>query len=145
MNCSLPGSYIHGISQARKLEWVIISFSRGSSWPRDRPHIACIGSQILYHWATWEAPAITCVLSRSVVSNSLWPHGLYVARQVPLSMGFSRQEYWSGLPFSSPGDLPTQGSNLVSHTAGRFFTIWATREAPVIQILSSTYFLMFFL
>ena len=34
-----------------------------------------------------------------------------VARQAPLSMGFSRQEYWSGLPFPSPGDLPHQGSN----------------------------------
>ena len=32
-----------------------------------------------------------------------------VARQAPLSMGFSRQEYWSGLPFSSPGDLPNSG------------------------------------
>ena len=36
-----------------------------------------------------------------------------VACQAPLSMGFSRQEYWSGLPFSSPGLFPTQGSNLV--------------------------------
>ena len=35
-----------------------------------------------------------------------------VARQVPLSMGFSRQAYWSGLPCPPPGDLPTQGSNL---------------------------------
>ena len=34
-----------------------------------------------------------------------------VARQAPLSMGFSRQEYWSGLPFPTPGDLPDQGSN----------------------------------
>ena len=32
-----------------------------------------------------------------------------VARQAPLSMGFSRQEYWSGLPFPSPGDLPDPG------------------------------------
>ena len=32
-----------------------------------------------------------------------------VAHQVPLSMGFSRQEYWSGLPFLSPGDLPNPG------------------------------------
>ena len=38
----------------------------------------------------------------SVVSNSLQPYGLYVAGQVPLSMEFSRQEYWSGLPFPSP-------------------------------------------
>ena len=45
-----------------------------------------------------------CV-SRSVMSNFLQPRGLYVVHQVPLSMGFSRQEYWSGLPFPSPGDL----------------------------------------
>ena len=49
---SLPGSSAHGISQARILEWVAISFSRGSSWPRDQTHVSCIGRQILYHWAT---------------------------------------------------------------------------------------------
>ena len=47
-------------------------------------------------------------LCHPVVSNSLRPHGL-VAYQAPLSMGFSRQEYWSGLPFPSPGDLPNPG------------------------------------
>ena len=47
---------VHRISQARKQEWVAISFSRGSSWPRDRTVISCIGRQILYNWATWEAP-----------------------------------------------------------------------------------------
>ena len=36
------------------LEWTAISFSRGSSWPRDWTHISCIGRQILYHWATWK-------------------------------------------------------------------------------------------
>ena len=41
--------------QARVLEWVAVSFSRGSSWPRDPTCISCIGRQILYHWATWEA------------------------------------------------------------------------------------------
>ena len=51
-----------------------------------------------------------CVcVSRSVVSDSLPPRGLYIARQAPLSMGSSRQEYWSGLPFPSPGDLPDPG------------------------------------
>ena len=39
----------------------------------------------------------------------LWPHGLYVVCQAPPSMGFSRQEYCSGLPFPSPGDLPNPG------------------------------------
>ena len=50
-------------------------------------------------------------VSPSVMSDSLWPHGLHTAHQAPLSMVFSRQEYWSGLPFPTPGHLPTQGSN----------------------------------
>ena len=57
-----------------------------------------------------------------------------VARQAPLSMGFSRQEYWSGLPCPPPGDLPNPGIEPVSLTspalAGRFFTTSATWEAP---------------
>ena len=48
-----------------------------------------------------------CVLSCSVVSNSLAPWT--VARQGPLSMEFSRHEYWSQLPFPTPGDLPRPG------------------------------------
>ena len=54
----LPSSSVHEISQARILEWVAISFSRGSSWPRDGTRVSCIfciGRRILYHWATWEA------------------------------------------------------------------------------------------
>ena len=61
-----------------------------------------------------------------------------VAHQAPLSMGFFRQEYWSGLPFSSPGNLPNLGIKpgfpvlqVVSCTAGRFFVDWATREAHI--------------
>ena len=46
---------VHGISQARILEWVAVSYSRGSSWPRDRTYISCTDRFILYHWATWEA------------------------------------------------------------------------------------------
>ena len=45
------------------------------------------------------------VLSRPVVSGSLWPHGLYPARLL-CPRGFSSQEYWSGLPYPPPGDLP---------------------------------------
>ena len=54
MNCSLPSSSVHRISQARMQEWVAISYSRGSSRPRDPTHTSCIGRQVLYHWATWE-------------------------------------------------------------------------------------------
>ena len=54
-----------------------------------------------------------------------------VAHWAPLSMGFSRQEYWSGLPFPPPGDLPNPGSELMSPAlAGGFFASDAAREAP---------------
>ena len=57
-----------------------------------------------------------CVcVSHSVMSNSLWPHRL--ALQAPLSMGFSKQEYWSGLPFPFPGDLPNPGTETESPAA----------------------------
>ena len=49
-----------------------------------------------------------------------------VAYQAPPSMGFSKQEYWSGLPFPYPGIFPTQGSNLGLHIGGRHFNLWAT-------------------
>ena len=49
MDCSLPGSSVHGTSQARILEWAVISFSKGSSPPRDRTQISCIGRRILHH------------------------------------------------------------------------------------------------
>ena len=51
MECSLLDSSVHGISQARILERVAISFSRRSSWPRGQACVSCIGRQILYHWA----------------------------------------------------------------------------------------------
>ena len=54
---SPPGSSVREILQARILELVAISDTRGSSQPRDRTHISCIGRQILYHWATWETQA----------------------------------------------------------------------------------------
>ena len=58
MDCSLPSSSVHGIFQARGLEWAVISFSRGSSRPRHWPWVSCvfcIERQILYRCATWEA------------------------------------------------------------------------------------------
>ena len=55
LDYSLSGSSVHGISQARILECVAISFSRGSSWTRNWICISWIGRQILYHWATKEA------------------------------------------------------------------------------------------
>ena len=78
-----------------------------------------------------------------------------IACQAPLSMEFSRQEYWSGLPFPSPGDLHDPEIKLASLTflalAGEFFTITATWEAQEVlrgilnSVLNSTSSLNFYL
>ena len=65
MDCNLPGSSVHGILRARILEWVAISFSRGSSPSRDRTHVSCIGRQFLYHWTTREAPRYPRLLTEA--------------------------------------------------------------------------------
>ena len=75
MDCSLPGSSIHGIFQIRVLEWVAISFSNA-----------------------WKWKVKVKSLSRVWLLATLWT----VAYQAPPSMGFSRQEYWSGVPLPSP-------------------------------------------
>ena len=64
---------VHGIFQERILEWVAISFSNGSSWPRDQTCVSCIDRWIIYHYAAREAPMF------SKPSLMLWPHP-----QVPL-------------------------------------------------------------
>ena len=151
MDCSPPGSSVHGILQARILKWVAISFSRGSSWPRDRTQVSHISGRCFNLWATWEALSMyaaatakspqSCrtlcnpidgsppgspipgilqartpewvaisfsnawkwkvkvkLLSRVWLLATPWT----VAHQVPLPMGFSRQEYWSEVPLPSP-------------------------------------------
>ena len=102
----------------RILEWVNYPFSRGSSQPRNRTRVSCIAGILFTNWAIrlkkgsfvrkkgmflWSA----CV-SRPVVSW-LFANPWIVAHQAPPSMRFSRQEYWSGLPFSSPEDLFNPG------------------------------------
>ena len=77
IDCSLPGSSIHGIFQARVLEWGAIAFS------------------LKYLTSTQY-----CAQSLSRVQLFVTPWT--VAYQAPPSMGFSRQEYWSGLPLPSP-------------------------------------------
>ena len=149
MDCSPPGFSVHGISQARILEWVAMSFSRGSSQPRDRICISCISRGILYHWATWKpleslaaaakllqlcptlcdpidssppgSPVPGILQARTlewvtISFSNAWKWKVKVkslshvrlfatlwtaAYQAPPSMGFSRQEYWSGLPLPS--------------------------------------------
>ena len=62
-DCNQPDSSVHEISPGRTLEWVATSSSKGSARPRDQTYISCIGRQILYHWATWEALAANDTIS----------------------------------------------------------------------------------
>ena len=76
----------------------------------DQTHKPCIGRCSLNHWTTRQVPVIyrVCMLSRFSrvrLFVILWT----VIHQGPLSMGFSRQEYWNGLPCPSPGALPNPG------------------------------------
>ena len=68
MDCTPPVSSFHGISQARILEWIAISFSRGSSWPRDWTWVSCIAGGFFTDWATKRLPH----KSKHSCINSKW-------------------------------------------------------------------------
>ena len=71
MDSSPPGSSVYGISQARILQWVAVSYCKGSSQPRDQNPVSCIGRWILYRWATREASGICRLLIYSVMYHNL--------------------------------------------------------------------------
>ena len=83
-DCSLPGPSVHGILQARTLEWVAISFPKRNYRKKVK---------LLSHVRLFATP---------------WT----VAYQAPPSMEFSRQEYWSGLPFPSSSQIHRLNSNV---------------------------------
>ena len=99
LDCSPSSSSVHGILQARILEWVAISFSRGSSSTRDKPRSHAL-----------QTVGQSCL-------TLLQPHGLYSPWISP------GQNTGMGSYSLLQGIFPTQGSNPVSCIAGRFFTI----------------------
>ena len=83
IDCSLPGSSVFGTFQARILEGIAISFSRGSSRPRDQSrvsHVSCTASGFFPAEPLGKPHKLSIPFSHSVVSNSLWPHRLQHAR-----------------------------------------------------------------
>ena len=91
MNHSPPGSPVHGIVQARVLEWIAIA-SRGSSWPRS----FALQADALPSEPPGKLSFCCCLVAQSCPTLATpWTE----ACQVPLSMRFSRQEGWSGAPF----------------------------------------------
>ena len=140
MDCSPPGSSVHWISQARTLEWTAHSFFRGSSWPRDQTRVSCVfktAGRFFTHWATGEAQFIyvrsEVKWSCSVVSDSLWPHGLQSTRLLcPWDFPGNILE-WIAISFSRGSSQPRDWTR-VSHTVDRHLTIWAAREVMVKRI-----------
>ena len=109
MDCSPPGSSIHGIFQARVLEWGAIAFSVE---PSDRKSTR-LNSSHPPSGLEWVVHVCLCTLSH-FSHVRLFATPWTAAHQAPLSMEFSRQEYWNGLPSPSPGDLPNLGIELGS-------------------------------
>ena len=124
-----------GILHIRILEWIAYSLLQGLFLTQGsnpgllhcRQILYCVSHQESQRWfdffliCYWPSPVrpkwgaespltrFVCVLSHSVMFDSATPWT--AALQAPLSVGFSRQEYWSGLPFSAPRDLPDSGIN----------------------------------
>ena len=135
--CSLTGSSVHGISQARKLEWVAISFSRWSSWPRDQngvSSVSCISRQAGGFFTTSAALealiffylfdcAGSLLLRGLFSSRSEWGSSLCRISQVRMlervAISFSR---WSSWP---------RDQTRVCCIAGGFFTAEQLQEALV--------------
>ena len=123
MYCSPPGSSVHGVSKARNLKWVPISFFKQSSPdPRDQAHVSWLAgsfsdslvlsqrrSLYIYIYAIFVQYTIFYMKVKSLSRVRLFVILWTVAYQASQSMGFSRQEYWRGLPFPSPGDLLNPG------------------------------------
>ena len=122
MDCSLLGSLVHGITQARILEKVVISSSRGSSWTRDGTCISCTVGRFFttksLKWSevTQSCPTLCDPMDCSLPGSSL--HGILQTRVLE----------WVAISFSRGSSQPRDWT-WVSCIPGRRFNIWATREA----------------
>ena len=139
--CNPMGYTVHGVLQARILDWVAFPFSRGFSQPRDQIQVSHIAGGFFTSWATrevlfvrppqttilpflhlfswgwsWSLPPVQCHKPLSIVLQGLYLSDMFpwIYLSLPLYnckgfnfmlfMGFSKEEYWSGLPFPSPVD-----------------------------------------
>ena len=119
---SLPGFSIHGILQARILEWVTNSFSRESSWPRDGTRVSCIVGRHFNLWATREAQVLviqSCLTLCDPMDCSLSGFSVHVIL-------LARMLEWVAISFSRGSSWPWDWTQ-VSGKASTFFTIWASR------------------
>ena len=133
MDCSLPGSSIRGILQARVLEWVAISFSRRSSQPRDRTRVSHIAGRcftIRVSKVTQSCPTLCDPVGCSLPGSSI--RGILQAKTLE----------WVAIFFSRGSSQPRDRTG-VSCIAGRCFTLWVTRGSPQIYIIPTVFFFKF--
>ena len=122
MDCSLPGSFVHGILQARTLEWVTMPSSRRSSWPRDQTHVSCIsciagrfftteplGKPIIYY--TWVYLSESFIALPSSGGNHCYPSACQCLMLLRSSMlllwdkGWVKGSQWYVWIYSQPLSL----------------------------------------
>ena len=149
MNCSLLGSFVHGIFQARIMEWVAICFSRVSSQPRDQTLVLLHRGQTLYHLSHQGSPNINMlynlkVLVAPVMSNSLWPMDCSPPSLL-CPWDFPNINTGVGCHSLLQGSSWSRDQTWVSCLANEFFTVWATPSTWVtdfILIISTVEFVL---
>ena len=95
--------------------------------------MSCYPISLHHHLSTYSDTCVCVLLNRVQLFATPWT----AACQAPLSMGFPKEEYWSGLPFPPPGDLPNSGIEPLSPAlAGRFFTTEPPEKRCVLELRS---------
>ena len=123
----------------REESWSVLPFPSPGDIPNSGIELVspavqavCTTGGFFTDWDTREALNKLCCAVPSHFSHvQLFKPPQAVAHQAPPAIGFSRQEYWSGLPYPPPGDLPNPGSNLGLLHCRQVLYHWATREAHI--------------
>ena len=109
MNCNPPDSSVHGISQSKILEWVAISFSRDSSWPRDQSCVSCIAGRFFTTEPLWNILYQTEITIRRTLPTI----GIGAEQERRLSLCFGHQ-FWPDME-ATVGGLPLHESGNQGH------------------------------
>ena len=132
MNCSLPGSSVHGIFQARVLEWVAISFSRGSSHPRDWSWVSRTAGRQFTIWASLQFSSVTqsCLTLCDPMNRSM--PGLPVHHKLPEFTQTYAHRVGDAIQPSHPLSSPSPAPNPSQHQG---FFQWVNSSHKVAKVL----------
>ena len=139
MDCSPPGSSVHEIFQERTLEWVAISFSRGSSQPRDRNQGSCTAGRFFTDWATRETLRgkgnYPGVVARSRTGLSDFTFNFHFHALEKEMATHSSVLAWRIPGTGEPGGLPSMGSHRVGHDWGDLAAAAVSGLVPSLLLL----------